>query len=106
MPYMGRGESSRQMFRFILNNSDAITTNVYLLLYPKKNYAQNITDEATRSKVWNVLNSISKERLMSSGRVYGGGLYKLEPKELMDLPVPEMTKILKPQAKAIQLALF
>ncbi len=106
MPYMGRGESARQMFRFILNNSDAITTNVYLLLYPKKSYVRNMADAATRSKVWNVLNSISKTRLMNSGRVYGGGLYKLEPKELMNLPVPEMTKILKLQAKAVQLTLF
>lgn len=106
MPYMGRGESSKQIFRFILNDSNAITTNVYLLLYPKKSYARYIADKSTRSKVWNVLNSISKTRLMNSGRVYGGGLYKLEPKELMDLPVPEMTKILKPQTKVVQLALF
>lgn len=106
MPYMGRGESSRQMFRFILNNSDAITTNVYLLLYPQKSYAREMADEATRSKVWNVLNSISKTRLMSSGRVYGGGLYKLEPKELMNLPVPEMLDILRPQTEAVQLTLF
>ncbi len=105
MPYMGRGES-RQIFRFILNNSNAITTNVYLLLYPKKSYAKDMANEATRSKVWNVLNSISKTRLMSSGRVYGGGLYKLEPKELMDMPMPEMTKILKPKTKVVQLALF
>ncbi len=106
MPYMGRGESSRQMFRFILNNSNAITTNVYLLLYPQKSYARDMADEATRSKVWSVLNSISKTRLMNSGRVYGGGLYKLEPKELMNLPVPEMSEILKPQASAVQLTLF
>lgn len=106
MPYMGRGESSKQMFRFILNDSNAITTNVYLLLYPKKRYARDIANKSTRSKVWNVLNSISKTRLMNSGRVYGGGLYKLEPKELMELPVPEMAEILKPQTKVVQLGLF
>lgn len=106
MPYMGRGENSRQMFRFIMNDTKAVTTNVYLLLYPKKDYAKSLEDNNVRGRVWNVLNSISKSRLMNSGRVYGGGLYKMEPKELMNMPVPEMADVLQPKKKAVQLSLF
>ena len=106
MPYMGRGEASKQMFRFILNDTDAITTNVYLLLYPKKEYAKTLQDADIRQKVWKALNGVSKSRLMSSGRVYGGGLYKMEPKELMNMPMPEMTEILQPKIDAVQLSLF
>lgn len=106
MPYMGRGEASMQIFRFILNDTDAITTNVYLLLYPKKEYAKTLKSPDVREKVWHALNNISKSRLMSFGRVYGGGLYKMEPKELMSMPMPEMTEILQPKENAIQLSLF
>ena len=35
VPYMGRSETSNRLFRFILNDSKAITTNVYLLLLPQ-----------------------------------------------------------------------
>lgn len=106
MPYMGRGEASKQMFRFIMNETEAVTTNVYLLLYPKKNYAKSMASRDVREKVWKVLNSISKSRLMDYGRVYGGGLYKMEPKELMNMPVPEMAEVLQPKKEAVQLSLF
>lgn len=106
MPYMGRGEASKQIFRFILNDTEAITTNVYLLLYPKKEFVKTLQNTDVRQKVWNALNSVSKSRLMSSGRVYGGGLYKMEPKELMNMPMPEMAEILQPKNDAVQLSLF
>jgi hypothetical protein len=35
--------------------------------------------------IWNVLNDINPESLISEGRVYGGGLYKMEPKELSNV---------------------
>ncbi|MBD1929835.1 SAM-dependent DNA methyltransferase [Trichocoleus sp. FACHB-90] len=82
--YMGRIDTSRgKPFRFILNRSMATATNVYLMLYPKPALEKALTDKPELLKqVWLALNQISDETLMGEGRVYGGGLHKLEPKEL------------------------
>lgn len=72
MPYMGRGETGNRMFRFILNTSDAVTTNVYLLLYPKPQYARCMKDERVLNEVWQELNTIPIEALTQNGRSYGG----------------------------------
>ena len=87
--YMGRNRNSRRKpFRFILNKSKAVAANVYLLLYPKPLLARVIAnDSAIRESVLDVLNSIDIELLVRAGRVYGGGLHKLEPKELENLPL-------------------
>jgi hypothetical protein len=86
VPYMGRGAADGRLFRFILNESDAITTNVYLMLYPRRQFADRIKDKSVLGAVWKALNEIPTETLVSSGRTYGGGLHKLEPKELMMTP--------------------
>lgn len=82
--YMGRQNTSRgRPFRFILNHSRATATNVYLMLYPKPALEKALSHKPERLKqVWQALNQISDETLMGEGRVYGGGLHKLEPKEL------------------------
>ncbi len=82
--YMGRTDSSRgKAFRFILNNSNAIAANVYLMLYPKLILADALSRQPSLKRdLWLSLNNISEEALISGGRVYGGGLHKLEPKEL------------------------
>jgi hypothetical protein len=36
--------------------------------------------------VWEALNSITPQSMVSEGRVYGGGLHKLEPNELANVP--------------------
>lgn len=94
VPYMGRGESRKNLFRFILNQSNAIATNVYLMLYPRPEVAHKLEDPQIRIKVWEALNSIPSERLMPHGRVYGGGLHKMEPKELMNAPADVIANIL------------
>jgi hypothetical protein len=103
VPYMGRAESSRKMFRFILNTSNAITTNVYLMLYPKPEYAHYMKQEATLKKVWHNLNTISSNELVCKGRFYGGGLRKMEPNELKQTPAGNIGDILTGKA---QLSLF
>lgn len=92
--YMGRNAESSHLFRFILNDSKAIATNSYLLLYPKPQYSMKLCNQSVRRKVWQALNAIPKDRLISCGRVYGGGLYKLEPRELMNTPIDTLDSLL------------
>ena len=82
--YLGRADrKSGRPFRFILNQSNATAANVYLLLYPKPVLTRALErDPGLLRRMWKALNSISAEELLGEGRVYGGGLHKLEPKEL------------------------
>lgn len=82
--YIGRSDAkSGRPFRFILNHSKATAANVYLLLYPKPALARAISrDYSLLRQVWEVLNNICRNSIVGEGRVYGGGLHKLEPREL------------------------
>ena len=82
--YMGRqGRDATSPFRFILNHSRATALNVYLLLYPKEQLAARLAeDHNLRTATWQALKAIHPRELMQQGRVYGGGLHKLEPREL------------------------
>lgn len=94
--YMGRGrDKNRAPFRFILNHTSAIATNSYLMLYPKAVLKKAIaqTPDFLR-EVWGALNSISTDDLESEGRVYGGGLKKIEPKELSCVKCPHLAVLL------------
>ena len=85
--YMGRNLRDRGAFRFILNHSRAIAANVYLMLYPKPPLTRCIQHDPERLRtVWEALNLIPWETLIGVGRVYGGGLHKMEPKELAQAP--------------------
>lgn len=106
VPYMGRGDSSKKMFRFILNKTKAITTNVYLLLYPKDNYLKCMTDTKLLNEVWQTLNEVTSEQFATNGREYGGGLHKLEPKELLNIKVPSLPSLLLPKQYVLELSLF
>jgi adenine-specific DNA-methyltransferase len=91
--YMGRGNlKKRRPFRFILNHSQAVAPNVYLMLYPKPFFAKALShDPNLAHKIWLLLNQIPPDVLLSEARVYGGGLYKLEPKELGNIPAGELS---------------
>ncbi|MGB4646042.1 MAG: hypothetical protein WBH82_00550, partial [Arcanobacterium sp.] len=96
LTYMGRAGEDNRPFRFIQNDSKAIVTNGYLMLYPagelKNALVQN---RINRDDVFNFLASISGKDLCNAGRVYGGGLRKIEPKELLNMPVPGITRLLE-----------
>lgn len=84
--YMGRSRNGRHPFRFIWNRSKATAHNVYLMLYPKgplqaalKNHPELEVD------IFKALQAISPAQLVTEGRVYGGGLHKVEPKELAQI---------------------
>ncbi len=94
--YMGRQNGrSGKPFRFILNHSRATVANVYLAMYPKPHLASALRDEPSLLlSVWKTLNAVPSNILMAIGRVYGGGLYKLEPHELGNVPVSDLIAIL------------
>jgi hypothetical protein len=94
--YMGRGDfKNGRPFRFILNHSQATAANVYLMLYPKPALAHAIERDANvANEVWAFLNGIEASALLGEGRVYGGGLYKMEPKELANVPAGPLAALL------------
>ncbi len=93
---MGRGSlGGRRPFRFILNHSLATATNVYLLMYPLPELATVIAaNPGVKRSLWEALQRIDVDQLVREGRVYGGGLHKLEPKELANAPAGELLKVL------------
>ena len=85
--YMGRSRNGKHPFRFIWNRSQATAHNVYLLLYPKGSLLAALKDHPElQARVFEALQRIAPSQLVSEGRVYGGGLHKVEPKELAQVP--------------------
>lgn len=82
--YLGRSDTkSGRPFRFILNRSRATVANVYLAMYPTARLRGALErDPILIDRLWEKLNGISPPELLGEGRGYGGGLYKLEPREL------------------------
>ena len=94
--YLGRSDKkSGRPFRFVLNHSIATAPNVYLMLYPKGNLRRAI-DKTPQLKrqVWEFLNDIGSKDMLNEGRVYGGGLHKLEPRELGRVPAAALADLL------------
>lgn len=87
--YMGRSDrKGGRPFRFILNRSRATVANSYLAMYPKPLLQERLDSDPTLlERVWHQLNAIDPADLLGEGRVYGGGLHKLEPKELAKVPL-------------------
>lgn len=86
-------------FDFILNHSKATAANVYLMVRPEPILTAwlNLNPELYRA-IWKAQSSITAETLAGEGRVYGGGLHKLEPKELANVTADFMLTAL-PRAR-------
>ena len=65
------------------------------MLYPKENILKVLSRNPESSfDIWKALRSISRYDLESQGRVYGGGLKKIEPRELSKVRCEELTKLI------------
>jgi hypothetical protein len=109
--YLGRGDTKTgRPFRFILNASRATVANVYLALYPTPLMARELArDPELLRKVWRALNELPVGTLLGEGRVYGGGLHKLEPRELSNVPAVFIVDLLPKNSlprRSRQLGLF
>lgn len=89
--YMGRaGANGRSPFRFVLNHSQAVAPNVYLTMYPRPPLADAVAREPDLLRnIWQRLNEIDPQTMIAAGRTYGGGLHKIEPRELAALPLED-----------------
>ena len=91
--YMGRGSDDKQPFRFILNRSAAIGTNLYLMLYPRNGMLSMLSAHPGRlTPVHELLGQVTGHELRGEGRVYGGGLNKIEPRELSRISAASMVE--------------
>jgi hypothetical protein len=112
--YMGRttkknGKDDLCPFRFILNKSKAIAANVYLMLYPKPWIEKSFNDNPELvDMAWQILQSIPLEKLVGEGRIYGGGLHKIEPKELLNAPTEALAELFSARStpRLRQMSLF
>jgi adenine-specific DNA-methyltransferase len=91
---MGRTDKNgKKSFRFILNHSKAIVANSYLILYPKPELARAIAERPEMVTVFfETLNGIAEKVMVVERRIYGGGMHKLEPRELGNVPSSELLR--------------
>jgi hypothetical protein len=100
--YMGR-QSATSPIRFFLNRSSATALNNYLMIYPKPFLLELGWGDQLQLEVFRVLRSVDNDDLLRCGRVYGGGLHKIEPKELLKVPLQNVPKWIDDELKQYQL---
>lgn len=95
--YMGRQDSKKNTpFRFILNFSKATATNSYHILYPNPMLKKILESNSELVElIWQALETISSRTLIGEGRVYGGGMHKMEPSELANVPAGNIFQLIQ-----------
>jgi len=90
---------SRKRSRFIYNQADVLSLNVFLCIYPIPAISQ---DETMLKALLAVLNSlITKDSLRHVGRTYGSDTIKVEPREMDRLPVLNPIKLTANERKRL-----
>ncbi len=79
----------RKEFRFIRNYTKALNLTTFHCLYARPKFNPDLID----AMMAYLTSSYCKEVLLEQMRVYGGGLKKLEPKDVMRIPVPKFDKL-------------
>ena len=65
------------------------------MLYPKGPLREALAkDPGLQLQVFEALQRITPAQLLAEGRVYGGGLHKLEPNELANAPADKLIAVL------------
>jgi adenine-specific DNA-methyltransferase len=97
--YLGRRDC-----RFILNEAGVVPLTGYLCVYPWD------TDRETVKRLWRALNHpYTLENLAYTGKSYGGGALKVEPRQLdnLEIPLAVVRELgLRPPAIATELVLL
>lgn len=88
--YMGR-----ESFGFFLNRSEAIASNNLTMMYPNQLLEAAIEeDPGFKEKLILLLSEVSESAMRQGGRTYGGGMTKVEPGELEEIPIPGLKTLL------------
>ena len=98
---MGRSHNGKPPFKFYFNKSRAIATNGYLMIYIKPEYKPILKDYSNGS-LRLLVSRLTDEILINGGRSYGGGLHKLEPSELANIPIKDTNIELSQQTLVFQ----
>lgn len=73
-----------------------VSGGYFLLLYPRPELAAALRDSPSLAEdIWHALNSLPANDLIDERRVCGGGLHKLEPKELAKVPANVLADLLR-----------
>lgn len=65
------------------------------MLYPKDILSELMAQSPNAlRKIWEILANITASSLECEGRIYGGGLRKIEPKELSYVKCPQLAELL------------
>lgn len=88
--YMGRCKANLPPLYFILNKSNAVALNTYILLYPKPWLSDMLKNDMSLTEELLRLLNTSAEIVSNQTRMYSGGLNKMEPNELKQLILPDL----------------
>lgn len=101
LTYMGRDKKDLPPLYFLLNRSNAIALNTYLLLYPKEWLSELLEKNiGLDEQLLKSLNFSAYKFISNNARVYSGDLKKLEPNELRKLPVSDLPKLIYDHIKS------